>query len=91
MSELFVESSRCNCNEKECEITDSIVQKIVEKFLNRSKIGIRKYGKTLDRDDLELFDWINHTQEELMDAILYLERLKQKSLENVLDECLEKC
>lgn len=67
---------------------DTIVEKVIEKFKNRSQFGIKKYGKTLDRNDLELFDWINHTQEELMDAILYLEKLKQQSLDKILEECI---
>ena len=56
---------------------DSIVQTIVEKFVERSKMGEKKYGVTLDRTDLSNIDFINHAQEELMDGILYLEKLKQ--------------
>lgn len=56
---------------------DSIVQAILLKFTRRSEIGQKKYGTTLDRTDLEVLDWINHAQEELMDAILYLEKLRQ--------------
>jgi hypothetical protein len=57
--------------------TDSIVKTVVDKFLSRSKLGIQKYGTTLDRTDLSVLDWIQHAQEEHMDAILYLEKLKQ--------------
>ncbi len=56
---------------------DSIVDSIVKKFLERSNLGQKKYGTTLDRTDLKTLDWINHAQEELMDGILYLEKLKQ--------------
>ena len=56
---------------------DSIVTTIVEKFMKRSEEGKKKYGTTLDRSDLSVLDWINHAQEEHMDAILYLEKLKQ--------------
>jgi len=62
------------------ELKDSIVESIVRKFQHRSAVGIKKYGVTLDRTDLGLSDWIQHAQEELMDAILYLEKLKQTSL-----------
>ena len=55
---------------------DIIVQKVVKKMLERSQVGIEKYGTTLERDDLKLLDWIEHAQEELMDGILYLERIK---------------
>lgn len=57
---------------------DSIVESVVAKFLQRSAVGIKKYGVTLDRTDLGVADWIQHAQEELMDAILYLEKLKQQ-------------
>lgn len=56
---------------------DTVVKAIVEKFLQRSAIGRAKYGTTLDRTDLSVLDWINHAQEEHMDAILYLEKLKR--------------
>ncbi len=57
--------------------TDSIVFSIIEKFLSRSEIGKAKYGTSLDRNDLNVGDWIQHAQEELMDGILYLEKLKK--------------
>lgn len=58
---------------------DSVVSSIIHSFMNRARIGKEKYGKTLDRTDLKVSDWINHAQEELMDGILYLEKLKQSS------------
>ena len=56
---------------------DTIVNTVIESFISRSNLGFKKYNKTLDREDLSTADWVNHTQEELMDAILYLERLKK--------------
>jgi hypothetical protein len=58
-------------------IMDSVVASIIAKFRIRSEIGKKKYGTDLDRTDLSVLDWINHAQEEHMDAILYLEKLKQ--------------
>lgn len=55
---------------------DSIVDAIVQKFLQRSELGQQKYGTTLDRGDLTTLQWIQHAQDELMDGILYLEKLK---------------
>lgn len=55
---------------------DTIVAAVVKKFLERSEFGQKKYGVTLDRTDLKPLDWIQHAQEELMDGILYLEKLK---------------
>lgn len=60
------------------EQTDSVVRSIVNKFLERSSFGKKKYGTDLDRKDLTTLEWINHAQEELMDGILYLEKLKQE-------------
>jgi len=56
--------------------TDSIVNTVVQRFIQRSEFGQKKYGVTLDRTDLKTADWIQHMQEVLMDAILYLEKLK---------------
>jgi hypothetical protein len=55
---------------------DSIVSAVIEKFKSRAEFGKKKYGTDLDRTDLSTIDWINHAQEELMDGILYLEKLK---------------
>lgn len=60
------------------QTTDTIVNNVVAKFIQRSNLGIQKYNTTLDRNDLSILDWINHVQEELQDAILYLERLKRE-------------
>ena len=57
-------------------ISDSIVEKVIESFKERSNVGIKKYGVTLDRSDLSFLEWINHSQQEGMDMILYLERMK---------------
>jgi len=59
-------------------VPDSVVQSIVEKFVDRAEMGFTKYNNTLDRKDLSKLEWINHAQEELMDGILYLQRLKQE-------------
>ena len=55
---------------------DSIVQTIVEKFVDRAKMGEKKYGVTLDRVDLSIEDFIEHALQEHMDAILYLQKVK---------------
>ena len=58
--------------------TDSVVYSIINQFKHRADLGLLKYGKNLDRTDLSVLDWIKHAQEEHMDAILYLEKLKQE-------------
>jgi hypothetical protein len=57
---------------------DKYVQAVKERFEQRSQTGIKKYNTTLERDDLNLQDWLLHLQEELMDATLYIERLKEE-------------
>jgi len=58
---------------------DPVVERVVEKFVSRSDVGYKKYGVTLDEDKSNIFQWINHLQEELMDAVLYLQKLKEES------------
>lgn len=57
---------------------DEIVESIINQFKDRSSLGIKKYGVTLEREDLTTLDWIEHAKQELMDGILYLERLKKE-------------
>lgn len=54
---------------------DPIVQKVVEKYEDRSEVGIKKYNTMLTRKDLSFNQWLIHLQEELMDATLYIETL----------------
>ena len=55
---------------------DPIVQKVIEQFLKRSNEGIKKYGTTLAENNED--DFLQHLKEELMDAILYIEKLQSK-------------
>jgi hypothetical protein len=55
---------------------DSIVESVVMKYKDRANLGLTKYGTNLDRTDLNIKDWTEHLQQELMDAVLYLEKLK---------------
>lgn len=56
---------------------DSIVQSVVGKIIKRAEFGKKKYGQDMDRSDLTTLEWLNHAQEESMDLLLYLERLKK--------------
>jgi hypothetical protein len=62
---------------------DSIVTSIIKQFEERSAAGKTKYGTDLDRTDLSLLDWIEHAKQEHMDAILYLEKLKQQFTQEI--------
>jgi hypothetical protein len=52
---------------------DQIVEDVVDKYLERSQVGITKYGTTLETNNKDNF--FKHLQEELMDATLYLQKL----------------
>ena len=56
---------------------DSIVKTVIARFKTRAVFGKKKYGTDLDRTDLNLSDWLQHLQDELHDAYLYSEKLKQ--------------
>lgn len=53
-----------------------IEQQVIDKINQRAAIGKNKYGITMERQDLNKADWLNHLQEELLDAIIYIEKLK---------------
>lgn len=53
---------------------DKNVEAVRTKLLERSHVGLAKYGVTTERTDTDLVGWLNHLQEELMDAAVYVER-----------------
>ena len=59
---------------------DSIVQKVVAKMDQRSLVGQAKYGQTMqneiDTGKKNLHDFLTDVQEEIMDALLYIESAK---------------
>ncbi len=64
-------------NKKEIKFRDPVVERVVDKFVSRSDVGFAKYGITLEDDPSMVVDWLNHLQEELMDAVLYLQKAKE--------------
>tara|TARA_R100001244_G_scaffold9274_2_gene11364 strand:- start:9395 stop:9640 length:246 start_codon:yes stop_codon:yes gene_type:complete len=52
-----------------------IEDNVCSKLLKRADVGKAKYGVTMERDDLSLLEWLKHTQEELMDACVYIEKI----------------
>lgn len=66
-------------------MNDTIVDSVRFKYKRRSEVGINKYGTTLDRDDLDMVQWLTHLQEELMDATLYVEKLIRLEVDRVID------
>ena len=64
------------------EPEDKIVESVINKFNERSEAGIKKYNTTLDKNLLTFDEWMTHLQEELMDATLYLEKIKKLGINN---------
>ena len=61
---------------------DPVVRRVVEKFVDRSNTGFKKYGRTLHSERLgghkDLVGYLNDIQEELMDAILYIQAAREE-------------
>ena len=53
---------------------DKVVESVREDLLRRSQVGINKYNTTLERTDLSLKDWLQHSYEECLDMANYLKR-----------------
>lgn len=54
----------------------SVQERVIAIVKAQQDKGLRKYGRSVDDAELSVIDWINHTQEELADAMIYLEKLK---------------
>ena len=64
--------------EKKEVYSDKIVESLIEEYRERSKKGIKKYGTTLDKNQLSLLKWLQHAKEEAMDMALYLHRAEKQ-------------
>ncbi len=68
--------------EKKIKFRDPVVERVVDKFVSRSDVGFEKYGKTLHDERTgghkDLAGYLNDVQEELMDAILYIQAAREE-------------
>lgn len=55
-----------------------IEESVINKIRSRAEVGEKKYGVTMEREDLSILDWLTHLQEELFDASIYVEKLINK-------------
>ena len=82
-------------SKQEIEFRDPVVERVVNKFVQRSNVGFEKYGRTLDNERTgghkNLFGYLNDVQEELMDAILYLQAAKEELSDLAEDAELSPC
>ena len=67
---------------------DKIVLDVIKKMDERSLVGQEKYGQTMDQEVKEgmkdLNDFLDDTQEEIMDALLYIQAAKKCLKENLI-------
>ena len=76
---------------------DPVVKNVVDKFVERSDVGYAKYGSTLDDERRlkmkGLAKYLNDVQEELMDAVLYIqaarEELRDLTEESLIQRCID--
>jgi len=62
---------------------DKIIEQVINKIKSRSDVGFKKYGVTLEDDDQTLDTWLKHIQEELMDAVNYIEKARSVFREEI--------
>ena len=82
---------------KEIKFRDPVVERVVDKFVSRSDVGFEKYGTTLeDERRLKmkgLQKYLNDIQEELMDAVLYIQsardELRDLQEESLIQRCID--
>lgn len=69
--------------EKNKFLISSIEKKVIDSIAERAAVGYKKYGVNMDRTDLSTAQWLKHLQEELLDASIYIEKLKENSEEGL--------
>ena len=62
-------------------MSDKNVENVVKQLRDREEEGLLKYGVNTERTDLSTLEWLQHLQEELMDASVYIEKLKSEMKE----------
>ena len=69
-------------NKKEIKFRDPVVERVVDKFVSRSDVGFKKYGRSIHNERTgghkDLLGYLNDIQEELMDAILYIQAAREE-------------
>ena len=77
---------------KTIEFRDPVVENVVDKFVSRSDVGFNKYGRTLDSErrgkHKDLAGYLNDIQEELMDALLYIQAAREELTDNLVNETI---
>ena len=78
---------------KTIKFRDPVVENVVDKFVSRSDVGFNKYGRTLDSErrgkHKDLAGYLNDIQEELMDAILYIQAAREELSDKLVNETID--
>jgi len=53
-----------------------LLDQLISEFENREQRGLRKYGTSMDRTDLSFDEWLQHFKEELLDGLVYLQKIQ---------------
>ena len=67
--------------------TDKNVENVITQLRDREEQGMKKYGVNTERKDLSTLEWLQHLQEELMDAVLYIQTARDE-LQDLNEESL---
>jgi hypothetical protein len=97
MSSREISDAKNGITRKEYGFRDPVVRNVVDKFVSRSDVGYAKYGSSLDDERRlkmkGLTKYLNDVQEELMDAVLYIqaarEELQDLSEESLIQRCID--
>ena len=97
MSSREISDAKSGITRKEYGFRDPVVRNVVDKFVSRSDVGYAKYGSSLDDERRlkmkGLGKYLNDIQEELMDAVLYIqaarEELQDLSEESLIQRCID--
>ncbi len=86
MSDREIMNSKANTKSRMINFRDPVVERVVDKFVGRSDLGFEKYGRTLHSERTgkhkDLLGYLTDVQEELMDAILYIQAAREELDEN---------
>ena len=91
MSDREIMDAKQGIERKTFGFRDPVVKNVVDKFVSRSDVGYAKYGRTLDTERTggykDLLGYLNDIQEELMDAVLYIQAARDE-LQDLNEESL---
>jgi hypothetical protein len=89
MSSREISDARNGISRKTIAFRDPVVENVVDKFVSRSDVGFEKYGRTLDVErrgkHKDLAGYLNDIQEELMDAVLYIQAAREELMSTHID------